>query len=72
MIDCGNGTKAQMCVKVAGNLIPNDRATGWTYDLQANAVFFDGSFVPPTSSEVDISYRVSTTGKELSCENLAK
>jgi hypothetical protein len=62
--DCA--TARAMCVRVDGEPIPNDRQTGWVYDVGGNAVFFDGAFVPPPNSEVQIAYR-STSGDNTTC-----
>ncbi|MBI4822544.1 MAG: hypothetical protein HY791_40160 [Deltaproteobacteria bacterium] len=62
-----DATQAAVCVKVAGQVIPNDRATGWIYESTTNSIFFDGSFVPPTSAPIEISFKASKTDKALSC-----
>jgi hypothetical protein len=61
-------TEARVCVKVAGKVIPNDRASGWVYESGSNSVFFDGAFVPPTDAPIAVSYRLSRTGQALSCD----
>lgn len=68
--DGANPPTAPFCVKVNGEVIPNDRATGWVYESGSNAVFFDGSFVPPTDATVEVSYRLSTADKPLSCSEI--
>lgn len=60
-VECGTAT-APVCVKVAGEVIPNDRATGWVWEPSANAIFFDGSFVPPTDAPVEVTYRIARAG----------
>ncbi|MBI2372650.1 MAG: hypothetical protein HYV07_01495 [Deltaproteobacteria bacterium] len=67
-----DASTSPVCVKVSGQVIPNDRATGWVYEPTTNSVFFDGSFVPPTSAPVEISYRVSKTDRALSCSTALK
>lgn len=77
-IDCTktvpcNGKEETICVQVGEQFIPNDRQTGWVYDSSSNAVFFDGSFVPPTDAPIQVSYRVSRLPNEsLSCEGIVK
>jgi hypothetical protein len=70
-VPCGSG-KAPICVTVAGQVIPNDRASGWTYELGSNAIFFDGSFIPPTNAAIQITYPISRGNQQISCESLAK
>lgn len=70
-VPCGT-TEEGICVKVGEQVIPNDRATGWTYEPGSNSIFFDGDFVPPTAAAVTVSYRPSATGVALSCDTLAK
>jgi hypothetical protein len=65
-------TETPMCVKVNGAPIPNDRATGWVYEASSNAVFFDGSFVPPTDASVTVSYKLSRASTPLSCTTALK
>ncbi len=65
-----DGPTAPFCVKVNGEVIPNDRATGWVYESGSNAVFFDGNFVPPTDATIEVSYRLSTADKPLSCAEI--
>jgi len=65
-------TQVPVCVKVDGNPVPNDRATGWVYEASSNAVFFDGSLIPPTDSTVQISYRLSQASVPLSCTTALK
>ena len=57
-----------VCVKVGSETIPNDRANGWVYESGGNAIFFDGTFVPPTASDIQVSYRIAPGEKALSCE----
>lgn len=60
-VPCGDAT-APVCVKVAGEVVANDRSTGWVWDPSANAIFFDGSFVPPTDAPIEVSYRIARAG----------
>jgi hypothetical protein len=71
---CDDGVAAEacteeqtVCVRVAGKVLPNDRATGWVYEPSSNSVFFDGDFIPPTDATISVSYRLSTAGEPLSC-----
>lgn len=57
-----------VCVRVNGEIIPNERAAGWVYEAGSNAIFFDGSYVPPTDADIAVSYRAATTGAPISCE----
>lgn len=57
-----------MCVRVNGEAVPNERAAGWVYEAGGNAIFFDGSFVPPTDADIQVSYRIAPGDKALSCE----
>lgn len=66
-VECGSGT-APICVKVDGEVIPNDRLDGWVWDPSSNAVFFDGGFVPPTDAPIEVSYRIAVGDRALSCE----
>ena len=50
----------------------NDRQAGWTYEPGSNSVFFDGDFVPPTASSVNVSYRVSGTDTAIGCDSVTK
>lgn len=59
--------EAAVCVRVAGNVIPNQRADGWVYEAGSNAVFFDGSFVPPTDADITVSYKAAPKDA-LNCE----
>jgi hypothetical protein len=63
--DCSS--EAPVCVKVGGQPIPNERTMGWVYEPSSNAVFFDGSFVPPTGATITISYKLSAAATPLSC-----
>jgi hypothetical protein len=56
-----------VCVKVSGQPIPNERSAGWVYEPSSNAIFFDGSFVPPTDATISVSYRLSQASTALSC-----
>lgn len=56
-----------VCVRVAGQPIANNRETGWVYEPSSNAIFFDGSFVPPTDATISVSYRLSAASTALSC-----
>ncbi|MCC7384068.1 MAG: hypothetical protein IT384_19655 [Deltaproteobacteria bacterium] len=67
-----NGAEASVCVKVGDQFIANERATGWVYEPGSNAVFFDGSFVPPTDATIEVSYRISAANKALSCEAVSQ
>lgn len=69
-IDCG-GQQAAICVKVGDQVVANSRASGWIYEQGANAVFFDGSFVPPTGATVTVSYKATDTPAAIACETLA-
>ena len=60
--------EAPVCVRVNGEIIPNERGAGWVYESGGNAIFFDGSFVPPTDADISVSYRASSTGDAISCE----
>ena len=62
-----DATQKPMCVKVDGVVIPNDRATGWVYELGSNAIFFDGSYVPATDASIEVSYKKSAAMTQLSC-----
>lgn len=57
-----------VCVRVEGEPIPNERETGWVYDASANAIFFDGSYVPPTDATISISYNTAPGEQALSCD----
>ena len=58
---------APICVKVAGEVIPNDRTSGWIFEDTANAIFFDGSRIPPTGADVTLSYRIATIDTPVGC-----
>lgn len=71
---CADGVAAEactteefVCVKVGGQVIPNDRTTGWVYEPSSNSVFFDGDFIPSTDATISISYRLSPAAGPLSC-----
>jgi len=75
-VECG-AAKAPVCVKVEGNVIPNDRASGWVWEPSSNSIFFDGSFVPPTDAPIEISYQIAKAGAveatmALSCDGALK
>lgn len=59
-----------VCVKVNGEPVTNDRTTGYVYETASNAIFFDGSFVPPTDATITISYRAApeSATKAINCE----
>jgi hypothetical protein len=59
--------KEAICVRVDGTIIPNDRAAGWVYDASGNAIFFDGSYVPPTDATISVSYTRAPGDMALSC-----
>lgn len=59
---------ALVCVRVDGKVVANERAAGWVYESGSNAIFFDGSFVPPTGAPVTISYRTAPNDTALGCE----
>lgn len=59
--------KSFVCVRVNGEAIPNDRATGWVWESGSNAIFFDGSFVPPTDADITVSYKAAPN-EALNCE----
>lgn len=61
------GVVAPLCVKLDGSVIANDRGSGWIYDVGANAIFFDGAFVPPPQSELQVSYTVAINGSNETC-----
>jgi hypothetical protein len=61
-------TTVPVCVRVNGEILPNDRATGWVYDASANSVFFDGSFVPPTDATIAVSYTRAPGDTALACD----
>jgi hypothetical protein len=42
------------------------------YEPGSNAIFFDGSFVPPTDATIDVSYKKSVAEKALSCETAVR
>lgn len=63
----GCSAAAPVCVRVAGQPVPNDRASGWTYEPSSGAVFFGGSFIPPSAAEVSATYTVSETGNVVGC-----
>ncbi len=50
--------EAPLCVTVDGEVVPNDRETGWIYDLGSNSVFFDGDEVPGPGARVVLRYRL--------------
>lgn len=60
-------TEVPVCVKVGGMVIPNERTMGWVYEPSSNAIFFDGSFVPPTDATITVSYELSAAATPLSC-----
>lgn len=62
-------TEATVCVKVDGEPLANDRATGWVYDSGSNAIFFDGSFVPPPGAEVLVSYQLHAAADRTICSD---
>jgi hypothetical protein len=66
--DAACTTKVPVCVRVNGEIIPNDRAMGWVYDASSNAVFFDGTFVPPTDATVTVSYTSAPGDMPLACD----
>lgn len=49
---------AQIIVTVDGRRIPEDAATGWTYDEARRGVVFEGSYVPEPGAEVRIEYDI--------------
>jgi hypothetical protein len=57
-----------VCVRVNGEVIANNRASGWVYEAGGNAVFFDGTFVPPTDADIQVSYRIAPGDEALSCD----
>lgn len=61
---------AFMCVKVNGQPVPNDRASGFIFDLGGRAVFFDGALVPPPEAEVQIVYRRAATEDNVTCSTV--
>jgi hypothetical protein len=65
-------TMTFVCVKVNGHPVPNDRATGWVWEASDNAIFFDGTLIPPTASTIAVSYRISPSGGPLSCSMVLK
>ncbi len=46
-------------VRVDGRVIPQSATSGWTWSATERAVVFEGSFVPPPSSTVEIQYDVA-------------
>ncbi len=61
-------TEASVCVRVNGAAIPNDRGTGWVYDGSANAIFFDGTYVPPTDATISVAYTRAPGDMALACD----
>jgi hypothetical protein len=43
-------------VRVNGNLVTQDAASGWTYDATSNSVEFNGGSVPPPGATIEIRY----------------
>ena len=66
-VECGSGT-SPICVKVNGEVIPNERQSGWVWEPSSNSVFFDGEFVPPTDADIVVSYRLSPGDKPNGCD----
>ena len=59
--------EAPICVTVDGAPVPNQRDAGWVYDAASNAVFFDGRYVPPAGSTVQVAYTAFPNGNTDSC-----
>lgn len=59
---------ALVCVRVDGEVVPNERASGWVYEAGSNAIFFDGAFVPPTDADVTVSYRAAPSERAQGCD----
>jgi len=68
--DCD--TETQVCVKIDGEVAPNDRAEGWIYDEGGNAVFFDGDELPSPGSSIAVSYIFNTTDQARDCGGIAQ
>jgi len=64
--------RAPVCVKIDGNVTPNDRAQGWIYDEGGNAVFFDGDEVPSPGADIQVSYVFNTTDQARDCGGIAR
>jgi hypothetical protein len=52
--------KDEVTVNVDDEPVEEDVETGFWYDSEYQSVRFDGSYVPPTGSEIDIMYTVGT------------
>jgi hypothetical protein len=46
--------------------IPRDDADGWRYDGNENAIYFDGSYVPPPEADIEVEYGNSQYAFQLS------
>ncbi len=46
-------------VEVDGEILERDPVSGWDYDREDNSVRFDGDYVPPFGSELEIRYEIA-------------
>ena len=51
---------ADISVTVAGQKIQQDLYTGWTYDVNSNAIRFHGDAIPGPGETVSFEYTVAT------------
>jgi hypothetical protein len=47
-------------VTVNGQPIPQSVVNGWQYDAATNSITFDGNYVPPPSSQIQILYAIAS------------